>query len=206
MDCLEKTSNQTNLSSRLCTRILRKECLKSKVRIIKTIRTRLVWLLDILEEFPTLKIIHLVRDPRAVVNSLIRVGECDMQNGGVPGCSHYFCSNLEDDLSAYTIFKMLYQDRIERITFENLARQPISVSKHMYDFIDLELDAVAEGYIRNITSAGNNSTGAMSTIRANSSISIDAWRTSLSAENLFVVQTICKSAMEQLGYYHFIKP
>ena len=92
VECLEKTSNETNLSSRLCTRILRKECLKSKVRIIKTIRTRLTWLVDILEEFPNLKIVHLVRDPRAVVNSLIRVGKCKKQNGGVPGCSHYFCS------------------------------------------------------------------------------------------------------------------
>ena len=206
MECLEKTSNQTKSSSRLCTRILRKECLKSKVRIIKTIRTRLTWLLDILEEFPSLKIIHLVRDPRAVVNSLIRVGECKVNNGGVPGCSHYFCSAMEEDLSTFKILKMLYQGRILKVTYENLASKPISVSKHMYEFIDLELDVLAEGYIRNITIAGNNSTGVMSTIRTNSSIPIDAWRTRLNTENLFIVQTICKSVMEQLGYYHYIRP
>ena len=180
--------------------------MKSKVRIIKTIRTRLTWLLDILEEFPTLKIIHLVRDPRAVVNSLIRVGECKKQNGGVSGCSHYFCSDLEDDLSTFKTLKLLYQDRILRISYENLANNPIPMAKRMYKFIDLELGSVAEGYIGNITMAGNNSTGAMSTIRANSSIHIDAWRTKLSTENLFIVQTICKSVMGQLGYHHYIRP
>ena len=206
MECLEKTSNQTSLSSRLCTRILRKECMKSKFRIVKSIRIRLTWLLDILEEFPTLKIIHLVRDPRAVVNSLIRVGECKVQHDGVPGCSHYFCSAMEEDLSTFKILKMLYLDRILRVSYENIASKPILESKRMYEFIDLKLDALAEGYIRNITIAGNNSTGVMSTIRANSSIPIDAWRTRLNTENLFIVQTMCKSVMKQLGYYHYIRP
>lgn len=206
VECVERSAKETNSKSRFCTRLLRKECLKSKFRIVKTIRTRLIWLTDLLSEFQNLKVIHLVRDPRAIINSQIKYGECADKHGGVQGCTHNLCTNIEDDVTAFDLLDSLHPDRLQRISFEDLASKPVEVTKHIYKFIGMNLDAAAEGYVRNITSAGRNSTGVLSTVRANSSDIVDAWRAGISDETLFTVQTICRYAMEMLGLYHFIKP
>ena len=157
-------------------------------------------------EYQELKIIHLVRDPRAIISSWTKFGECTDKHGGVPACTHYLCSNMEDDLIAFDLLSLVYPERLHRIVFEELASKPIKVTKRLYNFIGMELSSSAQEYVRLITSAGKNSTGIMSTIRANSSASVDAWRATISDQNLFIVQKLCKHVMDELGYYHFIKP
>ena len=56
-----------------CGKMLQKVCLLSKHVVIKTICFPLYKLEHLMTEFPTMKIIHLVRDPRATLFSRFKM-------------------------------------------------------------------------------------------------------------------------------------
>ena len=205
-DCIEKSSNETNQQSKYCTRSLRTACLKSKFRVIKTIRTRLFWLIELMAEYRELKVVHLVRDPRAVINSWTKFGECVGKYGGVPACAHSLCTNMEDDIASFELLNLIYPTRLKRIVFEELVNETNEVAKSVYNFIGMDFKFATQEYVRLVTNTGNDSAGIKSNIGPNSSDSINSWRSTISDQNLFIVQTLCKHVMDKLGYYHFIKP
>lgn len=69
---VNKTGQKINkrLSAQLCGVELKEMCQKSKFRAIKTIRIPMLYVEVYLKRYPNLKVIHLVRDPRAQVNSI----------------------------------------------------------------------------------------------------------------------------------------
>jgi hypothetical protein len=60
------------LSAQLCGVELKEMCQKSKFRAIKTIRVPMRYVEAFLQRYPDLRVIHLVRDPRAQINSIGR--------------------------------------------------------------------------------------------------------------------------------------
>ena len=82
----------------------------------------------------------------------------------------------------------LYPGRVKRFCFEDIAKEPITMSKALYSFLGMEFSSAVRDYVFNVTSAGNHATGVMSTTRSNSSEIIDQWKTALSITNLRTVQ------------------
>ncbi|KAL4240106.1 hypothetical protein ACF0H5_000900 [Mactra antiquata] len=209
VDCLNKTSEAgiKGMSySTLCTSILKKQCLKSRYRVIKTIRMPIHWLYELMSEFPTMKIIHLVRDPRAIVASQHRYSACTLRNGGIIGCARLLCSCMEDDVTMYGVFKDKFPGRTLSMKFEDLANDPLGVTQTLYKYLNLEITDSVVQYVVNATMSGNQPEHVLDSVRPDSKAIVDAWRKELSPFNLETVQTLCKYTMEQLSYYHFIKP
>lgn len=205
-DCLTKTTNTAFKYSKKCTDLLRKNCLQSKYVVIKTIRSPLHWLYELMEEIPNMKIIHLVRDPRAVLVSQHQFGECAQPNGGMPGCSKFLCSSMEDDVTTFNMFEKLFPGRVTRVKYEDLATDPVATTRSLYNSIDLEFTSQTENLVINMTMAGLNSTHVLDTVRPNSRDMVDKWRTQINDRNLDIVQTICRHVMTKLAYHHFIRP
>lgn len=208
LKCLDNASDPVFQYNQMpCTDMLRDLCLKSKFRLFKTIRTPMSWLKDLMVEFPNMKIVHLVRDPRAVVVSQRRFGECSREkHNGVAGCSKLLCSSMEDDLTTAEVFSTVYPGRIFSLKYEDLAIEPIEKTKELYEFLDLNFTDEIRKYIVNITMSGNNASFVLDTIRPDSKHMIDRWRTSITPRSLDIVQTMCKYVMKTLSYHHFIKP
>lgn len=61
---------QKKLAAQICGVQLQDSCQRSKFRTIKTIRIPMMHVETLLQRYPNLKVIHLVRDPRAQVNSI----------------------------------------------------------------------------------------------------------------------------------------
>ncbi|XP_053392797.1 carbohydrate sulfotransferase 1-like [Mercenaria mercenaria] len=208
LKCLENASEIVYHANKMpCTDYLRKLCLESRHRVLKTIRTPLSWFHGLMGEFPNMKIIHLVRDPRAILTSQRRFGECARgKHGGLAGCTKFVCSSLEDDLTTFEMFSKLFPNRIFRLKYEDVALKPIAKTKELYHFLNLKYTDATEKYVENITMSGNNKSFVLDTVVPNSIDMIDKWRTKISDELLETVQTMCRYVMNQLSYYHFIKP
>ncbi|XP_045207055.2 carbohydrate sulfotransferase 1-like isoform X2 [Mercenaria mercenaria] len=191
------------LAIRMCARELQGICENSPFRIIKTIRIQLQDIRNLLEDLPNLKIVHLVRDPRATLSSQASLGMCSSRRGGQPGCTNKFCKRLENDVLAEERLMKLYPNRIMPVFYEDIAKHPLQTSKKMYDFIGAEFTLEAEAYIYNITMAGLANNCVICTTRSNSSEHVDTWKTKMKPEFINIVNERCNYVIKRYNFDEF---
>ena len=189
-----------NRSINTCIPRLKSECDKAPIRILKTIRLPLKFISHLILEIPGLKVVHLVRDPRATLRSQMSFGMCLKQKGGRYNCTNRFCTRLENDKDEMEILSRRFKNRVTTVLYEELAAKPIETAKKLYDFIGTAFTRNTEEYVFNITMAGNNVTCPMCTMRANSSVYIDKWKSKMSPEFLQIIHERCKDILQ---YYYY---
>lgn len=82
----------------------RHQCLRHPIRVVKTIRTRVAWLQPLFTDpAVNLKVIHLVRDPRASLISAWRLNWTITARDA--------CTRIDQDMAAGRTFTKLYSDR-----------------------------------------------------------------------------------------------
>ena len=172
----------------------------STTRILKTIRMPLNWIRHLLDELPELKIVHLIRDPRATLHSQLRLGMCSSKHGGVIGCSLSFCERHEKDLKEGDDLSSGYPGRLIRVFYENIARRPIEASKLLFNFTGAAYTSHVQGYVYNITLAGNPNNCAICTTRSNSSAHIDSWKRKINTVLLNEIENRCNFILRRYNY------
>ncbi|XP_060607774.1 carbohydrate sulfotransferase 3-like isoform X2 [Ruditapes philippinarum] len=201
--CLQKVYNKTKSREsaiKVCTKHLEEICKDSPVRIVKTIRMAVNDVKHLLKELPTLKIVHLVRDPRATLYSQYHFGMCKQQRGGWQWCANNLCKRLENDVLKLESLKIKYPDRILNVLYKDIAKDPLTMSRKMYDFIGEDFTRQAESYIYNITMAGNQNNCAICTTRSNSSEHINTWKKKMNQEFLQIVNERCNYILKRLNF------
>ena len=154
----------------------------------------------LLDEMPDLKIIHLIRDPRATLRSQRQFGMCREQYGGHYGCTNLLCTRLENDILESEKLVTKYPSRIKAVFYEDIAAKPIETSRNLYKFIGTTFTRHARNYIYNITLAGNPKDCAICTTRPNSTLHIDAWRKTLDHRFLRIIEERCNYALQRFNY------
>ena len=82
-------------------------CKRANFHIIKTVAVKLKDLTKFIEDFEeNIFVIHLLRDPRAMVDSIRRI-----PNGRTSFSTYYFCNNIRMDLRTSETFKKKYLKR-----------------------------------------------------------------------------------------------
>ena len=186
-----------------CLPILKTECENSPIRIFKTIRLplKLIHVSNLMVAIPGLKIVHLVRDPRATLRSQLIFGKCSVKKfGGKNNCTDNYCSRVENDKDEMEILSKRYRDRVTTVLYEEIAANPIETARRLYDFIGTTLSKNAEEYVYNITMAGNDVRCPLCTTRANSSALIDKWKSIMSPSFIQIIQERCKNIMDYYNY------
>lgn len=178
------------------------KCRKS-VRMIKTIRLNLDVAEKLMEEFPRLKVIHLIRDPRGSYQS--RKNGYFMNNQkNLEAISKSNCDSLNTDLRTGFRLKEAYPDRIKTLLYERVAEEPLKAARSLFRFLELTEPAHIESWLENHTKAAR-SNGYYDTIRKNSKITAYLWRKFI---NLRVVKSFdknCGSVYRILGFKPFNK-
>lgn len=157
---------------------------------------RFVRHLDLLRTtFPSARFVHIVRDPRAVANSMIR--------SDVHRSTAYHASiRWLRDVGAGLQFEQEHPEIALRVTYEELIREPERT-------LDEVLKHVAASFQPDLLSSDDDPLDQYSefysSIHANLGYepmteNIDKWRNKLSDENLRVVEAMCGSLMDRLGY------
>ncbi|XP_068216444.1 carbohydrate sulfotransferase 1-like isoform X2 [Palaemon carinicauda] len=108
---------------------IRSLCLQEPLRIIKTIRTRLEWTKELLEDKSLdLKVIHLVRDPRGSFTSMNKL------DWGV--AAQNMCTGLKSDLEARKEMEQRYPDKYHFIKYEDICLDPFGKTQELFRFLN----------------------------------------------------------------------
>ena len=144
--------------------------------------------------FPASKFIHMVRDPRAVVSSLVR---SDVHRSTVWHASKRWVRDVKVGLAMESRFT----DSVLRVRYEDLVLEPVSELQNILEFLG------AEPFIMRPSSsaAGTEYSEFYSNIHANLSSSItsdyaDQWKRHLSQSDVDQVESIVGTLPQQLGY------
>ncbi|XP_017578784.1 carbohydrate sulfotransferase 3a [Pygocentrus nattereri] len=189
-------------------------CFSKKYRAIKSVRVRQLETLRLLVEDPRLdiKVIQLVRDPRAILASRMVAFSSKYQtwkswaiNGEVPiedeevkrlqGNCHQIRMSAELGLSRPDWL----ENRYMLVRYEDIARYPMQKAAEMYRFTGIPFTSQAREWILKNTHASEITSGVYST-QKNSSEQVEKWRFSIPFNLVQVVQDVCGPTMELFGY------
>lgn len=151
----------------------------------KTPRHLLYWR-KILEEVPNSRVILMVRDPRAVVASMLKRGDL---------ASEAWRAAVEWRLFAETTKQIMSSNagRVKVVLYEELIRDSVSTINSICEFLDIEYHPVME---RGGVSNSSYNAGAPGIF----SDSLDRWKIELSKTEIQVVERISGPELAKYGY------
>uniref|UniRef100_UPI00398E326B carbohydrate sulfotransferase 6-like isoform X2 n=1 Tax=Pristiophorus japonicus TaxID=55135 RepID=UPI00398E326B len=163
-----------------------------------------------------LKIIHLVRDPRAVMKSRDKSINALMRDNSIVLNGKPIEKN-KAEASNYEVMKEVCRSHMQihevatkeapdflkqrymMVRYEDVVKDPINEISAMYKFADLSLTPKLKSWIYNITHGEGSGSAFKITSRNARSIS-QAWRTEVPFDKILKIQDICRGAMNLLGY------
>ena len=148
------------------------------------------------------KIIHLVRDPRAVVNSLKSVGFFKRSKDPRRELTWFvkkICHQMEFDVKAGMFIRTILPEGYRLIRFEDLAQDPLSAASELYKFTGIKMLDTIKKWLNNTTTSVNGHKSAFSTVRDSKQI-ISKWRTKMSSATVQIVENYCGRVMGHLHY------
>ncbi|XP_061914035.1 LOW QUALITY PROTEIN: carbohydrate sulfotransferase 3a [Entelurus aequoreus] len=189
-------------------------CLSKHHHAIKTVRVHQWETLRPLVEDPRLnvKIIQLVRDPRAILasrmvafSSKYKTWKAFMQSGRVPENDDEVkrlqgnCENIRWSAELGLSQPGWLRRRYMLVRYEDIARYPMQKAEEMYRFTGIPFSAQAREWILKNTQTTEGDSGIYST-QKNSSEQAEKWRFSIHFTLAQMVQRLCGPTMKLFGY------
>ncbi|XP_072728958.1 carbohydrate sulfotransferase 4 isoform X2 [Ciconia boyciana] len=161
-----------------------------------------------------LKIIHLVRDPRAVFRSRENtVADLKRDSNIVVGSQRtkgemgpyntmqVICkSHVEIYKAGRQAIPSFLKDRYLLVRYEDIVRDPLARAAQMYRFAELHFTPELQKWVHNITHGKGQGTQAFDIGSRDALRVSQAWRNTLPFQKIEKVQNVCKDAMDLLGY------
>ncbi|RWS24261.1 carbohydrate sulfotransferase 3-like protein, partial [Leptotrombidium deliense] len=130
-------STQTNESAET----MEKVCKTSNLHVIKLTRWTLKQafeFVDTLNNKETAKIIHLVRDPRAIFNSRFKLDWCMKDECGDIEAT---CDRMIKDFETFEEMKKLYPNNLLRVKYEQLALDAVNYSRKLFRALNIKFSS-----------------------------------------------------------------
>ncbi|XP_053386302.1 carbohydrate sulfotransferase 1-like [Mercenaria mercenaria] len=176
-------------------------CSLTSHRILKTIRISMELVRIMMKMWQNLKVIHLVRDPRAITHSRLQLNAFSMSRN-ILSHSQDLCTRMKYDSLISLQLQKLYPNRLKVVSYEALAERPIVGAKYVYKFLNMSFNEnVFHSIIHSIsTKKTRNSEYPYLTVRYNSSAVAKQWRLNMSLLQVQVIDYFCKDMYSVLGY------
>lgn len=189
-------------------------CLSKDHHTIKTVRVRQLDTLRPLAEDPRLdlRVIQLVRDPRAILasrmvafSSKYQTWKAWAQDGEVPEDDEEVkrlkgnCDNIRMSAEVGLSRPAWLRRRYMLVRYEDIARYPMQKAEEMYKFTGIPFSPQAREWILRNTQTTQEASGVYST-QKNSSEQAEKWRFSIPFKLAQVVQKVCGPTMTLFGY------
>ncbi|KAG6940809.1 carbohydrate sulfotransferase 4 [Chelydra serpentina] len=166
------------------------------------------------DPFLNLKIIHLVRDPRAVFHSREKIVADLMRdsnivvgpqkNQGERGPYNVMQEICKSHIRIYTegsqALPNFLKGRYMLVRYEDIVNDPLAKAAQMYKFAELHFTPKLQVWVYNITHGKGLGTQAFD-ISPRDAVNVSqAWRKNLPFQKIAKLQNVCKDAMDLLGY------
>lgn len=116
-------------------------CNKTTISVVKTIRLHLNGVIPWIRKNPTLKIIHLIRDPRAQTKSRLKLrGSFKCTSADIPG----YCKSVLDDLK---LGSELPPEIYRLVRYEDLVLNPMDEMENLYKFLGVPFNNSMKDYV-----------------------------------------------------------
>lgn len=180
---------------RHCLPLLTERCKNASVRLTKFIRLSMHSIEPILrrlENISPVKVVHLVRDPRAMLDSQLRKNDLRVRNFYMfQRRTRQMCSRIREDIRLAQLTKQRYPNTIYSIRYEDIVDKQMSTFSNLFSFLGLH---VTEGVRKYISETSTN----VSEIYKRY-----IWRQTIPQRNLLVVDKYCSDIYGSLGYLPF---
>ena len=172
------------------------KCRAAKLRVIKTIRVNgfeSIW--DEVQSGANIKVIHLIRDPRGVQNSRLRLAEAKNLLGPRSVC---------DEPMKSIHFKQLHEldtrGRYYEIIFDHFAVSPVPKLKEMFSFLGMDLSQEVEHLVRNLTESRNKVIGGYNARERNAILVAKGWEKELKKQDRISIENdkTCKQLIDYI--------
>lgn len=175
-------------------------CSLFPVHVMKVVRARLELLAPLLRD-PTVKLVWLVRDPRAVMSSRASsVTWCDTLACKDPG---YLCSDLLLDYRTYRLLQEERPDQVLLVRYEDLARDPYGKSREVLEFAGLTFHKRVREYLDDHLTSDEDEPWST---RHDPKTRVGRWMKLMKFDDVVKTQYHCKAIMKNLGYRLFASP
>ncbi|XP_033112297.1 carbohydrate sulfotransferase 1-like isoform X2 [Anneissia japonica] len=181
-------------------------CRSYRHKFIKVIRIANVTSLEELLKDTSLnvKIIHLVRDPRALYYSRL-----DANKNRPPDRSMklydivYTCKSTDGIMQLAEMSPTWMKGKYHIVRYEDIAMQPLKAAQEMYKFMGLSMTPSVRRWILNNTASDHviqSTRDRLYGLQKNSTAVAHAWRYRAPFSAVDVVQEACKAMMAKAGY------
>ncbi|KAL4220298.1 chondroitin 6-sulfotransferase [Mactra antiquata] len=172
-------------------------CERAPLIVLKFIRLSMQFVAQLLPYFPSMKIVHLVRDPRGIYNSRKRVW-----HSYVPENCQPLCAQTWEDLKTSEKLDKTYPGRIKMLYYEDMAQTPLVKSKALSNFVGIHFTQEMKQFVISQTSAKKDNCN-FCTARADSTATSTQWRKTVRFEESKIVYDMCEKSNKYLGYLPF---
>ena len=171
-----------------------------KATAVKTIRLHMARAVEAMRRDPKVKIVHLVRDPRAVLLSRHELGFADFKK--LPAEASLLCGKFLDDLKHVPPRSDPLRDRYMLVRYEDIAAGPLEHTLQLYKFMGLVpseyvLDAV-KGMMEQAKKTRKCPTCPPTPL--NSTEVSQAWRQKMKFQDVVAISSQCTEVAKLLGY------
>ena len=184
----------------LCVRHLIKQCKSSRIIAIKTVRLKMAMVRDILYDNADMRVVYLVRDPRAILVSRWATRGRTYRMKQLLLETRRLCHVMEEDLRVYLELRSLYPDRMMMIKYEELSTDAFMTITEIYNFIKVPVPNSIKRTINQMTN-GQMNNGFIGTNRSNSSITASRWKHALPNIVFNEMNIFCSRVINRLSYY-----
>ncbi|XP_071507044.1 carbohydrate sulfotransferase 1-like [Diadema antillarum] len=208
-------SNALSRSSSLCERhsvppekvgyVISQLCLDHSFAVFKTIRVMDIKELQSFFEDPTLnmKILHLIRDPRAVMNSRWKLEEENvdliLRKGKDADEILDLCQHMARNLKYRDNPPSWLKGKYIMVRFEDIARNPVEETKRIYSALGLSIHQDVMDWIEQNTNQTPEEANPFSRQR-NTSAVVTAWKDSIPTAMRKDVEKKCRHVIRKLAY------
>ncbi|XP_067658212.1 carbohydrate sulfotransferase 3-like [Haliotis asinina] len=194
--CLQRYPGVLNILK--CMPILYNRCKAAKVGVIKTIEFPITAAKDLATKDRTLKVLHLIRDPRATLLSQVSHGRFSWD--AIEEESSKYCKKVLEDVQVTRQWYMESQTRIKILFYEDLCQNPSSEVEELYKFVGLNYTEDTEIGIKKLTSAASDRTCVICTQRKSSKKAAERWRGKIRIEYVRIIDRNCMKLYRYVGY------
>lgn len=182
-------------------------CRQHKIVVGKVLWAKLKQISLLLDKMPNLRVIHLIRDPRGIANSMIQSWAGPKYASRLAYYANTLCYDM---LTQYKYGESVlkngkYASRYMQVRYEDLASDPRTVFAKVYDFIGHHMDENVARYIDSHThgtSMLHRRKHDLFTYRENSTKTAEAWKKELGSHSIQTIEANrnCREFLQIVGY------